>query len=72
MYKIFEHNNNNNDNDNDNNNDTISYFVQTVKKVPILLYQHHVNHNFDKTFDGRFTSIQMHGRLFFTPARLDV
>ena len=68
VYKIFEQynnnnnnnssngnsniNSNNNNNNNNYNNNTISYFVQTVRRGPILLCQNHVNNSFDQTFDG--------------------
>ena len=49
-------NNNNNNNNNNYNNNTISYFVQTVRRGPILLCQNHVNNSFDQTFDGSLMS----------------
>ena len=67
MYKIFQQDNNNNNNNNNNSNgngninnnnnnnnsnNTISYFVQTVRKGLMLLCQHHVNNSFDQTFHG--------------------
>ena len=67
VYKIFQQDNNNNkgnnvnsninnninnNSNNNNNSNTILLIVQTVRKGPLLLCQHHVNNSFDQTFDG--------------------
>ena len=89
VYKIFEQynnnnnnssngnsniNSNNNNNNNNYNNNTISYFVQTVRRGPILLCQNHVNNSFKHSMvpQCRFTSMQNARSTFFTPTRLDV